>query len=191
MAYATLTEIKADRNITGVTEDVILQDKLDAATARIDEYTNREFAVSANSDRYFDSCSDVDGLTLFLDKDIHTITSITNGDGTAVASTDYVTQPRNATPYYAIKLKSSKSLWWEDDTNGDSEDAITVNGKWGYSEAANALVKSVCLELAGYYYVRRQSQEYDITATPELGQMTAPGTGERSILARLFNLVRT
>lgn len=192
MVYATLTEIKTDRNISNDTDDAILTDKLNAATARIDEYTGRNFQAQTNETRDF-SLYDIEHNVLWLDDDLCEINSITveadNGSGgVTLATTDYITKPRNKTPYYAIKMISSSNNVWSYSQSPDT--AIKVSGKWGWSQTPNALVKSVCLELAGYYYVRRQAQDYDVVGSADLGQITAPGSGENAILARLNSLVK-
>ena len=174
MAYATIGAIKAYLDITGMGDDDLISDLNDDATTAIETHTDRIFRVDDNSTRNFDSCADVDGLTLFVDHDLASIDSITNGDGTTVTSAQYVTDPRNATPFYAIKLKSSYSLSWEDDDNGDSEDAIAISGKWGYSTTPPKDIRRACIRLASYYYRQKDSQVFDVTATPELGQITIP-----------------
>lgn len=174
MSYATTAQVKSYLGLTGTSDDTLIGDKINAATSNIETYTDRKFQVQSNSTRYFDSCEDVDGLTLFLDHDICHINSITNGDGTAVTSAQYATNPRNGTPYYAIKLKSSYSLSWEDDDNGDNEDAIQVSGKWGYSEAPPKDIVEACVQWAALLYKNKDSQVFDVTATPELGQLTIP-----------------
>lgn len=174
MAYATTAQVKTYLDITGTGDDSLIGDLLNAATSAIETHTHREFMVQSNTTRYFDSCYDVEGLTLYLDRDLCEIDSITNGDGTTVTTAQYVTEPRNNAPYYAITLKSSKSIYWEDDSSGDSENAIAISGKWGYSQTPPADIEQACVRLAAYYYRQKDSQVFDVTATPELGQITIP-----------------
>ena len=174
MSYSTVADVKTYLDVTGTGDDGLIASMLTAATSAIDTYTGRLFNVQSNTIRYFDSEADVQGLTLHLDHDLCEIDSITNGDGTTVTSAQYVTNPRNDTPYYSIKLKSSYSLWWEDDDNGDSEDAIAISGKWGYSQVPPDDIEKACLRLASFYYRQKDAQVYDITITPELGQLTIP-----------------
>lgn len=172
MSYATIAQVQAYLDVAG--DDALIGEHLNAATTAIETYTNRQFQVQNNTTRYFDSCEDVEYLTLYLDHDLCEINSITNGDGTAVLAAQYVTNPRNATPYYSIKLKGSYSLRWEDDDNGDSEDAIAISGKWGYSQVPPNDIEQACIRLASYFYRQKDSQVFDVTATPELGQLTIP-----------------
>ena len=174
MSYATIAQVKLELGLTNTGDDDLIGNKINEATIAIETYTGRQFQVQVNSIRYFDSWADVEGYTLYLDHDLCEINSITNGDGTTVTSAQYATQPRNDTPYYAIKLKGSYSLSWEDDDNGDSEDAIAISGKWGYSQVPPDDIEQACIRLASYYYRQKDAQVFDVTATPELGQITIP-----------------
>jgi hypothetical protein len=71
-----------------------------------------------------------------LDADLLAITSVTNGDDTAVTSSQYVTQPRTAadTPFWAIDLRQSTSVIWREDSNGSPEGVIEIAGLWGFRE---------------------------------------------------------
>ncbi len=174
MSYATLQQVKTELGVTGTNDDTLIGDKIVSATIAINTHTNRNFEVQTNTTRNFDSYEDVDGLTLFVDRDLCEINSVTNGDSTTVTAAQYVTEPRNTAPFYAIKLKASKSLSWETDSAGDSEDAIAISGKWGYSKTPPQDIKQACIRLAAYFFRQKDSQVFDVTATPELGQITIP-----------------
>jgi len=152
-------------------DDDLLEDLLTRAQARVDQETRRTFEAAADGTHYFDAVDDVDGRVLFLDEDLCSITSITN-NGTVLTSADYVTEPRNETPYWGIRLKKSSSQSWT--FSSTPEDAIVVVGKWAYSEAAPDDIVHWTLRLAGYYYKQRDAQVYDVTASPEMGQITIP-----------------
>jgi len=152
-------------------DDDLLADLLARAQERIDQVAGWAFEAAADATHYFDAVDDVDGRVLFLDDPLCSITSITN-NGTALTSDDYVTQPRNKTPWWGIRLKDSSSQSWT--FSSTSEDAIEVTGKWAYSETAPADIVHACLRLAGYYYKQRDAQVYDVTASPEMGQITIP-----------------
>jgi hypothetical protein len=95
-----------------------------------------------------------------------------DGDQTTIPSTDYITMPRDETPYYGIKIKTSSDYDW--DYSDDPEDAIAITGKWAYSETAPDDIKHACLGLAGYYYKQRDAQVFDTTAIPEQGVIQIP-----------------
>ena len=174
MAYASLADLKLYRGIATAqtSDDAIMTVCLTRAQAAIDQYTDRTFEASATSTRYFDAVRDVspDGRTLYLDSDLCSITTITNGSGNA--ATLYVPEPRNVTPYYAIRLKATAGeQWtWED----EPEDAISVRGKWAYSVSAPADIVQATIRLAAYMYAQKDSSVFDVTAYPDAGVMTVP-----------------
>jgi len=157
MSYITKTEFKAYRGISGTGDDDLIDDLIAGAQKKVDNYCHRTFEASADTTRYFDAVDDVDGYTLFLDSDLCAITTITNGDadGTEILSTQYVTEPRNDTPYYAIKLLASSGLAWE--YEDDHENAISIEGRWAYSTTADDLIKKVMYRLVAYYYDQRKN----------------------------------
>jgi hypothetical protein len=100
----------------------------------------------------------VDGDTIYLDEDLAAITTVTNGDGTTLTAAQYATEPRNRTPYYAIKIRSSASVAWEySSTTDDHENAIAITGKWAYSVTAPADIVQACVRLAGYLYRQKDN----------------------------------
>lgn len=198
MAYASLADIKIYRGINTATsgslastkDDVILAACLTRAQAQIDAYCDRTFEAAATATRSFDAVRDVsdDGRTLYLDADLCSITTITNG--TAVAVTKYVTVPTNVTPYREIRLKASagESFTYSDDPEG----AITVRGKWAYSTKAPADIVQATIRLAAYMYAQKDVSTFDVTAFPGEGMMTVPQglpKDVREILDRRVKLV--
>jgi hypothetical protein len=157
MAYATLSDVRAYLGLqtTETKDDTLLQALLERAQKMIEERTHRVFEAAADSTRYFDAVGDVEGQTLYLDEDLCAITSITNGDGVAVSSSEYVTDPRNETPWYAIRLKVSSSKVWTYQT--DPEKAISIVGKWAYSTSAPKDVVQATIRLAAWLYRQRGS----------------------------------
>lgn len=155
MAYTTTVLLKTYLGATTDNDDTLLGALIDRAQSIIDRYCVRTFEASANTERTFDAIKDVSGAMLWIDEDLCSINSITNGDGTTVTSSQYTTQPRNETPYYAIKLLASASVAWTYTT--DPEDAITISGKWAYSESAPADVVQATLRLAAYLYRQRDN----------------------------------
>lgn len=150
VSYITLAQLKNYIGVSDATDDVLLWEFILAAQKQIDLSSNRTFAVGADTTREMDAIADVEGPLLWLDGDLCAITSITNGDGTTVTASEYVTEPRRETPYYGIRLLSSSGVGWTYDT--DHEGAISVVGKWGYSVTAPADKVELCLELAAWLY---------------------------------------
>lgn len=174
MAYATLAQVKAELGITATTDDTLFNDLIPEAKAAIDLDTGRTFEAAADSTRYFDADRDVcdDRRTLWLRDDLCAITTVTNGDSVAVSSTERVTEPRNTTPYYAIKLLSSSGKTWT--YTDDAENAITIVGRWAYSTTPPAAITRACVRLVAYWYRLKDSQVFDVTADPESGQIIIP-----------------
>lgn len=157
------------------------------AKALIDNYCKRTFeanndGVVGDSDnpvtRYFDAYADVDGYELFVDRDLCLISSITNGDsdGTTVTSDQYVTEPRNDAPYYAIRILSSANTDWE--YSSDPENAIAIAGVWAYSLTAPADVQYATLLTVDYMEKRR-------TSNPDIDRSILAGDGNVVLPVRL------
>jgi len=92
MSYCTVTDVKTYLNTTTAGDDLLIGDLIDSAQEAIDNYTHRTFEASADTTHYFDDDNlDGDGDTLILDGDLCAITSITNGDGDTVTTSDYKT----------------------------------------------------------------------------------------------------
>jgi hypothetical protein len=148
MPYCTLSELKTYVGATGTADDTILQDCIARATALINIATNRVFEAPVDATRYFYVGEDTSGTFLVFDADLCAVTSITNGDGTAV--TAYLTLPRNETPYYGVRLKSGG---W----NGDINHPITVVGRWAYSVVAPLDVVQAAVRLAAWLYRQKDT----------------------------------
>lgn len=157
--WVTNTELKTYLGISGSGDDSLLTTLIAQAQAFLEQETGRKFEASANTTRTFDAVRDVaedeDGTArlLILDQDLCSINSVTNGDGVVVSSSDYTTEPRNDTPYWAIRLKSNSTVGWT--YNDAPENAISISGKWAYSATCPDDVKRAALDLAAYYYRRR------------------------------------
>ncbi|HFD38538.1 MAG TPA: phage gp6-like head-tail connector protein [Anaerolineae bacterium] len=172
MAYTTVADLKTYLGLSGSGDDALLATLIEAAQAMLEHEIGDVFEAAADTTRYFDAVADVEGRTLYFDRYCASITSITNGDGNAVAAGDYVTEPRNGSPIWAVTLKSGASASW---TYDDSpENAIAVTGRWAVTTTAPADIVQATIRLAAYLYRQRDAQVFDVTAMPELGQITIP-----------------
>jgi hypothetical protein len=161
VAYLTVAELVAYAGIDSARDNALLTSLIARAQAIIEREVGYSFEASGDTTRYLDAGplrdgGAVDGLRLWLPTGCASITSITNGDSVAVATTAYVTEPRTA-PYYAVKLKASKALRWELNSDNDPENAITVVGKWAYSTSAGEDVKHATARLALWLYRQRDN----------------------------------
>lgn len=161
MAYTTADDLRSYLGITDTGDDVLLTSLIASAQEMVDSYCGRTFEAAADTTRTFDAYNDVDGATLYLDEDLFSITTVTNGDGVAVSSSEYTTEPRNRAPYYAIRLLPSAGKNWEAQADGDNQDAISVAGRWAWSLTPPADVVQATRRLAAWLYRQRDNADMD------------------------------
>ena len=169
MAYTTAALVKTYLGISSATDDTLIGTLVTGAQAAIDQYTRRVFECTTATARLHDAIGDTDRhrQTLYLRDDLCTITAVANGDGVTVTAAQYVTEPRVQTPYYALALKRSANVAWTFVT--DSEDAISITGKWAYSATAPADVVQAATRLASWMYRAKDAQVFESTAFSEGG----------------------
>jgi hypothetical protein len=161
MSYASLSDLRAYLKLgAGETgDDTFLTNSLARAQAFIEspQCCNRVFEASADSTRYQDMSRVLsDGRTLLLDYDLATTpTTVTNGDGQVIASTNYVLEPRNLTPYHSIRLKQSSGYTWS--SGDDPDNPITIVAKWAYSLTAPTAIVTATLLLAKWLYRQKNA----------------------------------
>lgn len=178
MAYTEYDDVKTYAGINGSGDDALISDLIGRAQAAIDAYTGRTFETgTSDTTRKFTVGIDTEGKILYLDEDLADITSIvTNADGGADAETlttgDYITHPRNRTPYFSIEILSSSDEEWFYTT--DRENGVTVEGKWAYSTTPPADIVHACIRLATYYYRQKDAGVFDVTAIPDAGIIQIP-----------------
>ena len=176
MAYTTSALLKTYIGVTGSGDDTLLTALIARAQKAIDTFTGRTFEAAADSTREYTVGVDTDGDTLYLDQDLCAITSvITDADATSpvtLATTEYITRPRNVTPYHAIQILGSSSNTWTYTDN--PENGITVTGKFAFSESPPDDIIHACLRLAAYYYRQKDAGVFDTTAIPDAGIIQIP-----------------
>ena len=176
MAYCTVADVREYLDISITGDDSLIDDLIKRAQQGIDSHTRRTFEdPGADATRYFTVGVDTDGLVLLFDEDIYSLTAVkTDADGTprTITSSEYVTMPRNTTPYYGIKILSSSSEYW--DYTDDPEGGIEITGRWAYSSAAPEDIVQACARWAAYMYRQKDAQVFDVTAIPEAGVITIP-----------------
>ena len=174
MAYTTVAAVKAYLGISESGDDDLIDTLIDAAQKAIDGYCHRTFEASADSTRYFDcTFPTIGGAYLYLDDEICSVTTVTNGDGNEVTSAQYTTWPRNETPYTRIRLLSNSGKTWTytDEYMG----AISVVGKWAYSEEAPDDIAQACVRLASFKFRAKDSPLTDVTAIEAGTVISTPG----------------
>ncbi len=172
--YATATDLKTYRGVSGTGDDALLNALLVRASNAVDSYTGRRFSASSDTTRYFDAIGDhiVGRRILYVDEDLYSVTTVTNGDGNTISSTYYTLVPKNTTPHYAIRLKDTYTSVWTYTTSW--EDAISITGKWAYSENPTDDIIQATLRWASYMYSQKDAQVFDTTAIPEAGVIQIP-----------------
>jgi hypothetical protein len=157
MAYITLADFKKYHSqLTGgvpaaytADDDAVLQMFIDQAQAEIESVTGRKFE-GATATKYY-TAADIDSGLLWLSDDLISITTLTNGDGAAIASDAYSLLPYNHTPRYAVMLKSTTA--WTFPVDG----RVSILGSWGYSATAPDDIKRLAYRLAYFYWLKRSA----------------------------------
>jgi hypothetical protein len=126
----------------------LMQDSLDEAESAINDYTRRQFAGTAGTyyvNRYSQRL--VQNQAMYLQQDLHTLISLTNGDSASIPVGSVWLEPRNSgPPYRIVRLKSSYVYVW----NTDSD--LVVSGTFGFSTVPPAAITRATVELAAWYY---------------------------------------
>lgn len=127
---APVTNEKPDR--------LAIMERLREATSYIDARLGDKVAFLPSVETVYISAlpanngGPVNGLTLTLPKPLLSLTSLVNGDGSAITSESYTLTPRAGAPYTGIRLTPG-SLYWRPDPYGVYDDAIAVTGVWSGS----------------------------------------------------------
>ncbi len=156
MAYASISDLTVYLGIDDSTaDDGLLAQLLTRAQAAVDNVCHRQFEAAADTTRYFDTRA-IDGYMLHLDTDLCAITSVVNGDGVTIAGTNYTTEPRNVTPWHALRMRSTSAYAW-DGITGD----IAITGRWAWSVTAPADVQHATVRLAAWMYRQKDNTGSD------------------------------
>lgn len=173
MAYITLAQFRDEYRGLGAAEtsdDTLISTRLiPSAQAAIEKYCRRRFEATTKT-RYYDAGSARRSRqSLFLDDDLLTVTSLTNGTGVVIPSSGYRLQDRNEGPPYS-EIQLLTGYVWMFNTDGE----IAVAGTWGWSATPPADVITAMFELVNYLYTLKDSPIFDVTAMPESGMVTVP-----------------
>lgn len=174
MAYTTSNALAAYLKVESVDDDTLLADCISRAQTAIETRCRRTFEAATET-RYYrpeDIIEDSNGRTVLLlhDRDLLSITTLTNGDGIAISGTYYELLPRNATAKRYIRLKSTHTGW----TFDDEDSVITVVGSWGFATTAPNDIVLATIRMATYLYRQIDVSDFEISATPEQGMRRVP-----------------
>jgi hypothetical protein len=161
MTYAAIDDFKNYLGIEVVLSTLqqnVLDMALTNACAIIDSHTHRTYSAAADSTRYHDAATYVEGRRLWLDGDLCQLTSVTNGDGQAVPLPSIAFDPANEKPYFGLTIKRSSNLSWTYDDDPEAAIAvIAVTGRWAYSLTPPATIVQATLRLAAWLYHQRDN----------------------------------
>lgn len=164
--YTTWAAVKTYLAIEGTGDDALGAALVSRASAMIDQFCRRRFA-QWTATRLYDVPS---GVTLWLDEDLLAVTTLTNGDGATLTSSEYLLLPTNMIPRYGIRLRSGSA--WVGGSTGD-EQAISLTGTWGYSSSPPDDVVQAAVRLTAWIY-RQRDAPFGQTARPEIGVIETP-----------------
>jgi hypothetical protein len=157
--YTTLAAVRSQLGLgdSDTGDDTLISTYVSQASQAIDTHTDRSF-IGTNGTLTYD-CQEpiVIGRTLYFDRDVLGVYSVTNGDSVTVSSSEYRLLPANSTPKYAMEILPSSSKQWTYTT--DWQDAITVAGTLGYCSEANrpADITLAATKLAAWLYQNRDN----------------------------------
>lgn len=189
--YATLEDFlqfAAPEAGGDVMDDVLIESLITGVSRYIDNATRRRFYASTET-HYFDTPT---GRELWLDDDLLSVTTLTNGDGVIIPAAEYKLRPYSRTPYYQIALKASSDYSWESEEDGDGEGVISLAGSWGYAATVPADIKEACLMIARNIYRGRTGEAAGNATVTGAGVVITPRDVPpmaQDILARYIRLV--
>lgn len=163
MAYVSVADMKTFLEITSSSDDALLADMIESASRTVDHMVNRTFEATTTTTRKFTPLPQwyggniqSDGRTLMFDEDLCALTSITNGDGNVIPSTEYYLVAPNSTVYYGVALKTLSTYNWT--YTGSPEQSVLITGKWAYSETCPANVAMAVKKIVKHFYTSRSAE---------------------------------
>lgn len=181
--YCTTVDVrdKARLDIDTADKDAGIAALIDAVSLRLDQMHNLPeggFQVSADTTRYY-GYDAIHCGRLYLDMPCLSVTSLTNGDESAIPTNGFRLHPRNESRKQFIELLTG----WNWGFNTDGE--IVVVGKFGYSETPPDNIVEAAAMWSAYLFKRYQAALQSATAMPELGQLVYHEAIPSQVLALL------
>lgn len=157
MNYATLHQVRAYLKLkaTETDDDNLLKTFIRQSVKSIDGYCKRRFDIRRET-RSFDYplpkferigvyraedfvtqmnvLGDWLDARLKVDDDLLEVVTLTNGNGNAFSTSDFVLEPTNLFPKHSVRLLESSDQVWETGTSGDREQIIDLDGYWGFHD---------------------------------------------------------
>lgn len=130
--YTTLADVKSllKIEVEDFSDDAVIDSLIEQASRFCDDTTGRRFFPSIETHKF-----DVpEGRAIWFDDDLLAVITVTNGDDTTLASTEYILEPANIYPKYVIALTQATTYYWEDDDDNNTEQVIDINAWWGFRQ---------------------------------------------------------
>ena len=185
--WVTVNEFKTEyKDIEAGKDDAFIARLLQAAQEAIEgpgHGIGRTVLAESDTTRYLDACTPhVVNKELFVSDvgDLSAITTVTNGDASAVGSSLYTYYPRNLTTHEPtinkiVLLAASNGVDWT--YTDDPANAISITGKWGMWSTVGAIpevFKLAVMQLVAFNLESRSSATFDTVAVPDAGIITIP-----------------
>lgn len=164
--YASTTEVLEWLNTDSTAANNLINRLLDSAESAIDTFCRRRFDPYVTTKRYNRFYRGRTHEQLFVDDDLLTVDTLINGSGATIPNTGYWLEPRNDPPYGWIRLQSQFVFTYNTDAD------IIVTGTWGYAATVIPQVTQAAIELTEYLYRLRDASTFNVSALPEVGQIT-------------------
>jgi hypothetical protein len=160
-AYVTVSDYETYVGQTLETNErsLVTNSYIPEATELIENEVGYPFNADADDKRLLDADINTDGFNkLFFETFLAAEPTSVKLDGTLIASANYVMLGEPDGPYYGLELLASSGLSWKN-YGDDPEDAVEVDGKWGYSQTPPELIKKVI-----YSYIQQSLKNRSGTA---------------------------
>jgi hypothetical protein len=135
-SYTTLQAVRVQNNASDNASDRWFADHLPIAAQMIEDYCGQNFDDRLESHNFSGIIPMIDPLLSLQEFPLLLATGVTNGDGSAVDSANYVVLPKNATPKTDIRL--AVNYFWNSPSSPQilndayAIDAIQIDGHYGF-----------------------------------------------------------
>jgi hypothetical protein len=153
-SYSTVALVKVQAGIAtaDTSLDAWITAAITAASRAIDKFCRRHFYTEVDT-RYYDFPG---GDSLWLDHDLVSITTLTNGDGTTLTeSTDFLLWPYFGPPFARIDIKTDSGTPFV--YSATTQKAISVAGSWGYQTTVPSEIEAACKTWVSMMINQRQA----------------------------------
>lgn len=184
MAYATVTELRAELGKGVTDDDTVLVRLLDAATRNIDDFCNRPdgFAAdtTASARLYMGNNQEFIRVDEFIAVTLVRVKPAATSSYETWTSADYMACAGDRRfPDYNPTVKGKPYTALRVDPNGDYSifyadtqyPTVEVTARWGYASSAPPTIKTACIMQAVRWYKRLKSGMSDTLASVDAGQL--------------------